>query len=179
MPAPKNYETLLTTPEPPELGPGPRPGVQPLAALRRLLDGAFAGQPLVQAMVLLWHDHFDAAHELCQKVETSDGSWVHGILHRREPDYGNARYWFHRVGRHEAFPELARRAGQILRNRTDDPPALDTLVAGGSWDARAFVEACELAMSRRDGQQIRLLREIQAAEFAVLLEHLCARSRAG
>ena len=179
MPAPKKYETLLTTPELPELGPGPRRGVQPLAALRRVLDGAFAGQPLVQAMVLLWHDHFDAAHELCQKVETSDGSWVHGILHRREPDYGNARYWFHRVGRHEAFPELARRAGQLLQARAGHPPALDRLVAGGTWDPLAFVAACESVQRAGEAVPMLLLRELQAAEFSVLLEHLCARNSAG
>ena len=122
--------------------------------------------------MLLWHDHFEAAHEICQDVETPEGSWVHGILHRREPDYGNARYWFRRVGRHEAFPELARRVGQIIQARAGDQPALARLVVGGSWDALAFVEVCEQAMFRRDARQIFMLREIQAAEFSVLLEHL-------
>ena len=34
----KQFEKLLTTPEPPELGPGPRAGVQPQAALNRALE---------------------------------------------------------------------------------------------------------------------------------------------
>ena len=165
-------ETLLNTTEPPELAAGPRLGVQPLSSLRQRLDNSYPSQPLVHAAVLLWHDHFDAAHELCQSVETSEGSWVHGILHRREPDYSNATYWFHRVGRHPAFPELARRVGQLLQARAVDHAALDKMVAGGLWYPLAFVDACERAMSRDDAQQILLLREIQAAEFSVLLEHL-------
>lgn len=177
MPAPDEFKTLLATPEPPELGPGPRRGVQPLAVLRRALEDSFPGQSMVHALILLWHDHSDAAHEICQEVGTPDGSWVHGILHRREPDFGNARYWFRRVGRHAAFPEMARRVEQMLRNRTDDQLTPGKLVAGGSWDAMAFVDSCERATLRPDAQRILLLREIQAAEFAVLLEHLSGTVR--
>src|SRR5437867_2459147 len=95
---------LLATPEPPELGPGPRPGVKSLPSLNPLIDHALrscalASLPchLIRALTLLWHDHLDAAHTIAQSIENADGSYVHGILHRREPDYGNARYWFHRV----------------------------------------------------------------------------------
>src|ERR1041385_8979921 len=104
MKAATQLSPLLGTPEPPELGPGPRAKVQPLPALQRQLDAtlgqtqlAGVNADLVRALVLLWHDHFDAAHAIAQTIETRDGSYVHGILHRREPDYGNAKYWFRRV----------------------------------------------------------------------------------
>ena len=167
-------KTFLATPEPPELGPGSRAGVQPLAALRRNLDVSCAGQPLVHAVVLLWHDHFAAAHEICQEIESPDGGWVHGILHRREPDYANAKYWFHRVGRHAAFSELARRAGDLLT--AGEQPALDKIITNGVWDPFALVDACEQATLHAATEKIHLLRRIQAAEFSVLLEHLCAAS---
>src|SRR5262245_49662608 len=121
-----NFATLLSsyaaTPEPPELGLAPRQGVEQLAPLTEKLDRAFADASLTgtradltRAMVLLWHDHFDAAHTIAQEVETRDGSYVHAILHRREPDYGNAKYWFRRVGQHPCFPELAARASALLK----------------------------------------------------------------
>src|SRR6185295_3750711 len=110
----------MTTPEPPGLGPGPRAGVQPVAALNRTLHSIFAHTDssketveLVKALVLLWHDHLDAAHNIAQAVEGPDGAFVHGIMHRREPDYGNAKYWFRRVGKHPAFPEVGKRAASI------------------------------------------------------------------
>ena len=55
--------------------------------------------PLLAA---LWHDKkgdWHTAHELAQDVNTTDGSWIHAYLHRKEGDNGNASYWYHRAGR--------------------------------------------------------------------------------
>jgi len=112
---------FLATPEPPDLGPGPRPGVQDELALEKELKLLFVSeempvqkQQLVRALVLLWHDHLDLAHEIAQDIATPDGSFLHAIMHRREPDYGNAKYWFHRVGKHPAYPRIAAGAGSFL-----------------------------------------------------------------
>src|SRR5688572_30185921 len=101
MNEPPNLRDFLSTPDPPELGPGPRAGIEPLAPLNRRLDQTLSSLglsgdqgDLIRATVLLWHDHFDAAHGIAQNIETKDGSYLHAILHRREPDYSNARYWF-------------------------------------------------------------------------------------
>src|SRR5436190_890296 len=48
----------------------------------------------------------EESHNLSQEIETPDGSFWHGILHRQEPDAGNAAYWFRRVGAHPVFPAL-------------------------------------------------------------------------
>jgi hypothetical protein len=48
----------------------------------------------------LWFDakgKWDTAHQLAQEVETSEGSWIHAYLHRKEGDLGNASYWYHRA----------------------------------------------------------------------------------
>lgn len=78
---------LLATSETPELGPGPRAQVQSLPDLNRNFDRLFrqtslpaARQELLRCVVLLWHDHHEAAHEICQQIETPDGSWLHGLL---------------------------------------------------------------------------------------------------
>ena len=168
---------LLATAEPPELGTGPRAGVQPAAPLTRTLDDLFRRnklphqrQQLIRALILLWHDHLDAAHVISQDIEGADGSFVHGIVHRREPDYSNARYWFHRVGNHAAFPEIASRVSDLLAGPTGTELRAK-LVPSGEWNALAFIAACERGnRPGASGEDKRLLREIQAIESRTLLE---------
>ncbi len=162
----------LLSPPVPELGPGPRPGVLGVDKLDVQLRKALAGVPFstqqpIRATVYLWHDHFENAHSIAQGIETADGSYLHGILHRREPDYPNARYWFHRVGNHPCFIPLAEKAAALLSTPTASQ-LQKRLVPGGKWDPVAFIEACEAA-SKAD-PEVDLLREIQAAELRVLLE---------
>src|SRR5437763_62058 len=113
-PALEKLRPLMATPDLPELGPGPRASVLPMTTLNQRLDeflrqapSAVAAHEFVRAAVLLWHDHLDAAHQIAQDLPGPDGSFLHGIMHRREPDYGNAKYWFQRVGRHPCFEPLA------------------------------------------------------------------------
>ncbi|HTD85009.1 MAG TPA: hypothetical protein VK850_00400 [Candidatus Binatia bacterium] len=148
MKATPEIEKLLATPEPPELGPGPRKGVLPEKALNAELDKTGASE-LARAAVLVWHDHLDSAHKIVQDIETPDGSYIHAIIHRREPDYSNSKYWFRRVGDHVCFAELS----IALRQK---------------WDPLAFVDACE----RHDEKTEPRLREIQGTELRLLIEHL-------
>lgn len=169
---------MLSGTELPELGPGPRAGVRPLALLRGKLDEALAtanleeGQAeLIRAIILLWHDHHDPAHAIAQDIETRDGSYIHAILHRREPDYFNAKYWFKRVNQHPCFTELASRATGMLQKSGNDSLA-KKLMPDGLWDSSAFVDACEAASSP-SAKSRDILREIQQAEFEILIGYLC------
>ena len=153
-------KSLLETPEPPELGPGPRSGVTAEKTLDEQLR-RLGGSDLLRAMVLIWHDHLDAAHQIAQAIETPDGSYVHAIIHRREPDYWNSKYWFRRVGEHPCFAELA--------NHVEDPKLRARLTGKGTWDPFAFVDLCE------KGEGPNLLREIQATEINLLADYFASR----
>ncbi len=166
---------MLATPEPPELGPGPRPGVQSELELTEKLQEFFrAGklpaekQELVRALVFLWHDHLESAHVIAQDIDTVDGAFVHAIVHRREPDYGNAKYWFRRVGKHPAFGELSSGVGSLLEQRGNRDLG-QLLLPNGQWDPFAFVDACE-QVKRKATHDEALLREIQRIETENLLE---------
>jgi hypothetical protein len=170
---------LLATPAPPTLGPESRPGVLSVAALNAKLDGLFSAanfpsnqQQLIRALLLLWHDHLDASHEISQGIENADGSLIHAIMHRREPDYWNAKYWWRRVGIHPVFPEIARRTGEFLQQH-NSAALMAKLLPNDNWDAAAFVDACEAAAS--SAEHVELLREIQRIETEVLLEQFLSR----
>src|SRR6266545_3969829 len=95
------FKSLIVTAELPDLGPTPRASRLPLAELNRQLDDfiqatqlASTLQPLVRSAALLWHDHLDESHTISQNIHNAEGSFLHAIMHRREPDYANAKYWF-------------------------------------------------------------------------------------
>jgi hypothetical protein len=177
------FKALIATADPPSLGPQRRPGTTDELDLGRKLDGFFNShqvsarvQPLLRSAALLWHDHLDASHAISQSIETRDGSWLHGIMHRREPDYGNAKYWFRRVGQHDAFPKLAKRVAELLHH--DGHELAERLIENGEWMPLAFVDECERAALRSNAALTAALREIQSAEFDSLFDHILAGTRA-
>ena len=54
----------------------------------------------------LYHDGLEESNRISQGISTTTGSFWHGIMHRREPDSWNSKYWFDRVGHHPIFPDL-------------------------------------------------------------------------
>jgi hypothetical protein len=173
------FKQLLVTSGLPSLGSEIRPGVMAEPELSQRLDELFVEsnlpattRQLIRSLLLLWHDHLDASHNISQGIESADGSFLHAIMHRREPDYWNAKYWWRRVGAHPAFPKIANRVGEMLQQRGAGELATK-LLPGGRWDACAFVDACEAAAG--SGQHVDLLREIQRIETEVLLEFFLTR----
>jgi len=177
----EDFKKLLTEGGLPELGPGPRAGILPHTKLTAALDPLLTranipsvSRDLVRALILLWHDRLDAAHVIAQGIENADGSFVHGIVHRREPDHSNAEYWFRRVHDHPAYPKLAQRVEKILVN-SSDASLKEELLPRNEWDPFAFIHECAKAarLSKADSR-IDLLRRIQGAETEVLLEYFLA-----
>ncbi|MFO0868961.1 MAG: hypothetical protein U0935_08400 [Pirellulales bacterium] len=167
---------LLADDRLPALGPG-QPHMAARAGLASLtLEELAAGRPIRDreplrcclAGLWLWHDFLDESHSISQQIDTPDGSFWHGIMHRREPDFSNAKYWFRRCERHPVFPavagaarELARQAGAAL------PEPAQFLLTAADWDPFRFVDLCALA-SRRSSPLEQLCREIARAEWRCL-----------
>jgi hypothetical protein len=174
----------LITERLPELGPGtPNSAMRPqLAALT--IETAFAGRKVIDddvarcclSALWLWHDFLDESHTISQEVYTVDGSYWHGIMHRREPDYGNAKYWFRRVPRHAIFEPLADAARKLTAGVKLDPAA-EYLATQSTWDAYRFVDLCE-AIARGKSKAEQLAREIARLERQMLFEH-CYRQAVG
>jgi hypothetical protein len=151
-----------------------RPGLE--AALSEdALAGLFptAARPARLALaagLLQVHDFWDASHRAAQEAddlgESSVSAYWHGIAHRREPDAGNAAYWFHRVGRHPLFAPLGAAARSLIEASAAGRPLADRLAPRGAWDPFAFVDYCTSPRGR-DGA---LARRLQRLEMAMLLE---------
>jgi hypothetical protein len=128
------------------------------------------------AAVWLVHDYLDESHEISQKIDTPSGSFWHGILHRREGDYSNAKYWFRHVGRHEVFEFLGQRAGELAAIR-GDAAAVEKLTPEGVWDPIAFVDLCQAAV-RGGSKHLDLCLDIQQVEWELLFDY-CYRAAIG
>jgi len=170
-----------------ELGPGKRQikvcdllRTEPLGALFEPLQSndRNAARACVAGLLLLY-DGLDESHSISQELGDATGSYWHGIMHRREPDYGNAKYWFARVHQHPIYPQVAEAARELARQALSETPwpAANWLLDSGPWRAEAFVDLCQAA--RKAGTHADLLcRNIQRKECELLLDY-CYRSAIG
>ena len=123
---------------------------------------AHASYPrLIRAGLLYAYDAIDESHRVVKEVTSDEGSYWHGMLHRREGDFENARYWFRRTGRLSVFSEMHARASEVspLMGRQSD------------WDPYVLVGQCEQARFGGDVDQKELV-ALQRIEFTVMFDHL-------
>ncbi|MGE3642211.1 MAG: hypothetical protein AB7G28_26955, partial [Pirellulales bacterium] len=106
--------------------------------------------------VWLLHDFLDESHHISQSIDTPSGSFWHGVMHRREGDFSNAKYWFRHVGHHAVFDRLSEREG--------------------AWDPFAFVDRCQAAV--RSGKDREQCLDLQQAEWESLFD-FCYRQAVG
>lgn len=123
---------------------------------------AHASHPhLIRAGLFYAYDAIDESHRIVQGIATDVASYWHGMLHRREGDFENARYWFRRTGRLGMFTEMHSRSAGVspLMGRQMD------------WDPYVLVGQCEQARFGADLNQKELL-ALQRIEFEVMFDHL-------
>ena len=147
------------------------------------LDELFRGESVknttfgdaTRSGLLLWNDALDESHNISQGLEDQTGSYWHGIMHRREPDYSNAKYWFGRVGAHPIFPQIRECALAILNETSNPSDALahiaQTIQAEKNWDAYQFIDWCQAAEDGTDADVTRFLQQVQAEEIKLLLAY--------
>jgi hypothetical protein len=117
--------------------------------------------PLVRSLLLLMAGDLERAHILVQEASDADGTYIHGIVHRVEGDFDNARYWFRRTAVHPAAAEIYRRAA------VNSPKVADCT----GWDPVWVTDWVE--STNRTGADEEL-RAVLTIETEVLLEHFAS-----
>ena len=107
-------------------------------------------QDLLKAGLHLWNDDIDRCHGIVQPMKGENASYWHAILHRREPDYNNSKYWYRRVGKHPVHSEL------------------QGIYPG--WDPFSFVDWCQDVAEKGSRKRLSWLKEVQAREMELLLK---------
>jgi len=131
-------------------------------------------------LLLLW-DFLDDSHEISQTMEgkgsprTAD--YWHGIMHRREPDAGNASYWFRRVGSHPAFDHLGTQLIAWMSELKASPEMLQLaesrLLKNKSLDPFALIELSTAALRNPGSVADQTVRMVQYLEMLNLLVWSC------
>src|SRR5262245_21627515 len=92
---PDAYQSLVVR------GYGFEPARQILRDLKpsQLIEANLPSPKSTQAMLAglwLYHDWLDESHRISQSLDTPTGSFWHAIMHRRERDFSNSKYWYAR-----------------------------------------------------------------------------------
>jgi len=123
-----------------------------------------------QSGLFVYLSCMEQAHAIAQEIRTPAGSYWHGIVHRMEPDFPNARYWFRQVHEHEIFPAL-REAGIEIAG---DP--MPEFKVKPKWDAGRFIDHCQGVHKKPNADLDPILQEIQLAEWQLLFDYCCRKA---
>ena len=186
VPVPGNVPTASW----PELAPA-RPSSDWDWLMRRLRTEDLTGSGQAADASAAWragllqvHDFLDESHECAQAIEGRgrfhDGDYWHAIMHRREPDFSNSKYWFRRVGRHPVFDRLGPQVDALLAEAACPSAAQwRAPLCGSGWDPLAFVDLCQEALSSDDQDLMAVAQQVQQTEMQLLLEHCWLGSSGG
>jgi hypothetical protein len=142
--------------------------------IQSLDPGKDAAALAVKSGLLLWNDDLDGSHTIAQDLDDAHGAYLHGVMHRREPDYGNSKYWFRKVGGHALFSQLRDAALDLLSDAPARDPYRKAIEGAQEWDPYRMIDWCSSAAEERE---VAFLRALQAIEIQGLTYYWLDRAK--
>lgn len=138
-----------------------------------LLENSLPSGPLrecLAAAIWLAADELERAHHHCQDIPGPYGAAWHAVVHRREGDFSNSKYWWRQAKpvRWKNVMELIRSA--IARAPGATPRELQQFLSAERYDPVAFVDLVEAQHPHGDAAVQIALIEIQRAEWLWLFD---------
>ena len=150
-------------------------GVQPA----ELISGTVAKMDEAKSLLSglwLYFDWLDESHRISQSIETSTGSFWHAIMHRREGDFSNSKYWYARCAGHSSMQTLASNAPRVINSMPADKSLLRIIASG--WNPNGFVDLVEQVHESPQDPRHAAAVALQKLEWQILFE-ACTRAAAG
>ena len=110
-------------------------------------------------------DALDDAHTFFQDAPGDLAAYWHGMLHRREGDFENARYWFRRAGVLPCFAALHRAASEFSAD----------MARQANWDPYLLTGECEQARFGAE-ESVAPCVKLQRVEFEGLFDYCWRQS---
>jgi len=167
MPQPKTYQDLrthlLTPPAPltPPKNPTTPTLSEPITSLRL--------HPTLEALLHLLNHDLPSAHFLARHMQSApahEGMYIHGLLHRIEGDYVNARAWYNNVCESEVFVAVW---GQASEEEKKEIEGEGMKKMPAQRKAREWIDDVEGFVRRKKGDR-RELEERSRREMEVVLK---------
>ena len=109
--------------------------------------------------LLLLNGFLNESHEISQSVQSPEGSYWHGLMHRAEGDFWNSKYWYSKGGKNHPV---------TTKMRQHD----------SNWSGESFVDACEQAAASTNNESRDRIDQLARYEWFYLFQH-CWSAAAG
>ena len=119
---------------------------------------------LIRAGLFYYHNALPDGHQEAAEDEGDVAAYWHGMIHRREGDFENARYWMRRAGEQPGFREMQARASD----------AAPHMARQSNWDPFLFTHLCE-QYKYGETEYKKEIGQLQRVEFAVMFDYVWRR----
>jgi hypothetical protein len=133
--------------------------IKRIAQDREIAEGEGPEAKCIRSLLFLLAGGLDHAHRIVQELSTTDAAYIHGMIHRLDDDFDNARYWFQRASMEAAAAEMYRRAAANSLTVASHPV----------WDPMLVTDMVETSRTNGVTDELRAVLKI---EFDVLLQFL-------